>query len=34
MQREESQQIVAVENKSLKAFTEEQLQACCFPFTL
>ena len=27
MQREESQEIVAVENKSLKAFTEEQLQA-------
>ena len=27
MQREESQEIVAVKNKSLKAFTEEQLQA-------
>ena len=27
MQREESQEIAAVKNKSLKAFTEEQLQA-------
>ena len=27
MQREESKEIVAVKNKSLKAFTEEQLQA-------
>ena len=27
MQREESQEIVAVKNKSLKAFTKEQLQA-------
>ena len=27
MQRKESQEIVAVKNKSLKAFTEEQLQA-------
>ena len=27
MQREESQEIVAVKNKSLKAVTEEQLQA-------
>ena len=34
MQRKESQEIVAVKNKSLKAFTEEQLQAWCFPFTL
>ena len=34
MQREESKEIVAVKNKSLKAFTEEQLQAWCFPFTL
>ena len=34
MQREESKEIVAVKNKSLKAFTEEQLQAEILVFSV
>ena len=34
MQREESQEIVAVKNKSLKSVTEEQLQAEILVFSV